>query len=309
MITFDSLIKKYADMLLEQRYSDHTQRAYHSDLEAFHAFCQEYQGVDRVSTSDIDSQTIRHYIGKLVEEQKKRTSIARRLASLKAFFKWAISNEYVTQDPTLPIAAPKLTKSLPKYLEPADISLLMDLPDLSTFIGVRDRAILELFYSTGLRISELTNLIFRQVNFDKNMIRVLGKGNKERIIPFSEIANKYLNLYLEARRSKFRRARLQGESPVFVNNSNAKITARQVRYRVTGYLNQISEQDHISPHTLRHTFATHLMNNGADLTAVKDLLGHASLSTTQIYTHINTEQMKQVYRQAHPRANSDSERR
>ena len=309
MILLESLIKQYTDMLMEQRYSRHTQRAYHADLEAFNEFCQEYQGVDLVNAPDIDSQTIRHFIGKLVEEQKKRTSIARKLASLKAFYKWAIGNEHIAQDPTVTISAPKLSKSLPKYLESGDISLLMNLPDLSTFLGARDRAILELFYSTGLRISELTHLIFRQLNIDNKLIKVLGKGNKERIIPFSEIANKYLNVYLEARRSRFQPVRFEGESPVFVNNRNAKITTRQIRYRVTGYLEQISEQDHISPHTLRHTFATHLMNNGADLTAVKDLLGHASLSTTQIYTHINTEQMKQVYRQAHPRANSDSKRR
>jgi tyrosine recombinase XerC len=309
MITLNSLIEKYAGMLQEQQYSRHTQRAYHSDLEAFDEFCQDYQGVDEVNVADIDSQTIRHFIGKLVEEQKERSSIARKLASLKAFYKWAIGSEHIIQDPTLTISAPKLSRSLPKYLEPDVISRLMDLPDLDTFVGVRDRAILELFYSTGLRISELTDLTFRQLNRDKKLIRVLGKGNKERLIPFSEIANKYLNLYFEVRRSKFHPDRFEGESPVFVSNRNAKITTRQVRYRVTKYLEQISEQDHISPHTLRHTFATHLMNNGADLTAVKDLLGHASLSTTQIYTHINTEQMKQVYRQAHPRASSDSERR
>ncbi len=304
-MTLLTLIRDYLEMLEIQRYASHTIRAYQADLGEFHTFCLEYYGENSIQTESIDSLTIRHYIGKLVEDNKQRSTIARKIAAIKSFYSWAIKKQLVERDPTISISSPKLRKPLPKYLETDEVSQLMEQPDIKTFIGSRDRAILELFYSTGLRISELSNLSFKQLNLQRQLLRVFGKGTKERVVPFSDVAKKYIEQYLECRRTEFGVRTFMNDEPLFISNRNRKITERQVRNRVKHYLEQVSEQEHISPHTLRHSFATHLMNNGADLNAVKDLLGHTSLSTTQVYTHINTEKMKKVYQQAHPRANSD----
>ncbi|HKJ68561.1 MAG TPA: tyrosine-type recombinase/integrase, partial [bacterium] len=205
-------------------------------------------------------------------------------------------------NPALTIQAPKLKKNLPRYLDYPELAQVMQLPDSETFTGIRDRAVLELFYSTGVRIQELVDLNIGSLNQPQLLVRIMGKGSKERVLPYSEIARKYLASYLDYRREKFHIQKYAAAMPLFVNNRNQTISARQIRKRVTGYLNQVSEQDHLSPHVIRHSFATHLLNNGADLQAVRELLGHASLSTTQIYTHVSINKMKEVYRQAHPRA-------
>lgn len=302
MIELYPSIMDFAESLEEQNYSGNTVRAYIQDLSQFHVFCQEYYALDIVPLKRIDRQTIQHFLGKLIEDGKNRSSIARKLAALKSFSQWTLHKKFITKDPTVTISAPKLDKTLPEYLSRNEISKLMETPDISTFVGCRDRAILELFYSAGLRIQELCSLTFNQVDFSNQLLRVKGKGNKERIVPFSEVAKKYVLQYMEFRKSQFQIKKYPGHSPLFVTIQNRLITTRQIRNRVTFYMKQVSEKAHISPHTLRHTFATHLLNNGADITAVKDLLGHSSLSTTQIYTHVNINQIKQIYRQAHPRS-------
>jgi len=302
MNSLESHINEFLETLADKRYSEHTQRAYRQDLGEFTEFCQEYFATDSVNPETIDKTTVRHFLGKLIEDELSRKTVARKLAALKSFYKWAEQSTRVAKNPTLTIPSPKVRKSLPKYLDEDEITAIMETPDLATFVGRRDRAILELFYSTGLRISELAELSLGQVNQKKLTLRVYGKGSKERVVPYSEIAQDALSDYLSARRNKFEIVQYHNEMPVFVSTRNNRISTRQVRNRVTCYLKKVSEQNHISPHTLRHSFATHLLDHGADLRAVKDLLGHESLSTTQIYTHIKVGKMKEVYQQAHPRA-------
>ncbi|MCF7805633.1 MAG: tyrosine recombinase XerC [Candidatus Marinimicrobia bacterium] len=286
----------------EKRFSPHTIRAYKEDLSQFLEFCQEYFGVDKMKQGDVDKTTVRHFLGKLVEDGISRKSIARKLAALKSMYGWAVKTDRVNKNPTVTISTPKVKKTLPKYLGETEITAIMESPDTSVFIGARDRAILELFYSTGMRISELAQLSLEQINRRKQTIRVHGKGSKERIVPYSDIADETLEHYFDKRKRKFKIRKYTNAMPVFVNNRNRQISDRQIRNRVTKYLTEVSEQNNVSPHTLRHSFATHLLDHGADLRAVKDLLGHESLSTTQIYTHVKVGKMKEVYKQAHPRA-------
>ncbi len=302
MTILQELITEFLQALERKNYSPNTLRAYSQDLEKFRAFCREYDAVETVNAQLIDRLTLRHFLGKCLEDGERRTSITRRLATLKVFFKWAFQDGYLPKNPALTIQPPKLEKKLPRYLDYPELAQVMQLPDQETLAGARDRAVLELFYSTGIRIQELVDLAVGSLNQRQLIVRITGKGNKERILPYSEIAQTYIARYLDYRREKFHITRYAANMPLFVNNRNQKISVRQVRKRVTAYLNQVSEQEHLSPHVLRHSFATHLLSNGADLQAVRELLGHASLSTTQIYTHVSVRKMKEVYRQAHPRA-------
>jgi len=302
MNSLDELIQLFLKHTADQNYSPHTIRAYTHDLQEFLEFCREYEAMDAVPTDVIDKTTVRHFLGKLIEEGLRRTTVVRRLATLKSMYAYAVRQGISERNPTLAIPTPKTPQKLPAYLDEPEIQRLMNLPPTDTFIGARDRAILELFYSTGLRISELTALTFEQLNHNKMLLRVSGKGSKERIVPYSEIAGDSLDHYLQLRKSEFHISRFTSEMPVFVNNTNRRISARQVRNRVTYYLKRTSEQNNLSPHTLRHSFATHLLDRGADLRAVKDLLGHENLSTTQIYTHVKIGKMKAIYDQAHPRS-------
>jgi len=303
----EDIVPRFLSALEQQHYSGHTLRAYEQDLTKFTAFCRAYDGVDQVLLANIDKVTIRHFLGKCLEDGESRSSMARRVSTIKTLYKWAFERGYLTKNPALNIRAPKIPDKLPSYLSEQEIAAVMDCPDPETFVGVRDRAILELFYSTGLRIQELASLDFGNADPQQLTIRVTGKGSKDRVVPYSELAQKYLDRYLEFRRKQFEIARYHPDTPVFVSNRNRRISVRQIRNRVTGYLRQVSEQEHLSPHLLRHSFATHLLNHGADLRAVKDLLGHENLSTTQIYTHVNMNKMKEVYKQAHPRAESASQ--
>lgn len=301
-MNLSKLIHAFLEDIRRQNYSAHTFRAYSGDLRSFLDFCREYEAKDSIPLDIIDKTTVRHFLGKLVEDGLERTTVARRLSSVKSMFNFAQREEITSRNPTLAIPTPKTKKTLPKYLDETEVTRLMELPDTETLIGARDRALLELFYSTGARISELVALRMRQINRNKQVIRLVGKGSKDRIIPYSNIAEKWLDHYLTLRKRKYGLQEIDRDEPVFVNRSNRQISVRQVRNRVTMYLKEVSEQAHISPHTLRHSFATHMLNRGADLRAVKDLLGHESLSTTQIYTHVQTDRMKSIYNQAHPRA-------
>ncbi len=305
MTILEDLIHQYLQSLQTQNYSRNTLRAYEQDLHQFLEFCCEYEGVDHVDIDVIDKLTIRHFLGMLLEHHQSRKTAGRRLAAIKSFYKWALRKDLVTKNPALAIPLPKEQKRLPAYLDPDEIAAMMDLPETDTFIGIRDRALLELLYSTGLRISELASLTFGQINQRQQTVRVLGKGSKERVVPYSDIAQHWLEAYLKKRMSLVKQTKPQNDAPIFISTRKTALSVRQIRNRVTKFLSAVSEQSHLSPHTLRHSFATHLLDNGADLRAVKDLLGHENLSTTQIYTHVEVNRMKAVYQQAHPRANRD----
>lgn len=289
---FNSYLEK------ERRYSIHTCVAYIHDLHRFNDFLMEYAGTSDISAESIDKQAIRHFLGKEFEERFSSKTVGRRLASIKSFFKYLIKAEVLNNNPALYVKTPKTSKPLPNFIDEKMIDELMNAPPRNTITGLRDRAILELFYSTGIRLSELININFRNIDFNNNLIRVVGKGNKERLIPFGNRAMKAIENYLEKSGRSLKTADI--DTPLFVNSKGERISQRTVQRSVNMYLRLVAEGEHLGPHTLRHSFATHLLDRGADLRAVKDLLGHSSLSSTQIYTHVQPERMKKIYKKAHP---------
>ncbi len=282
----------------ERNYSAHTLKSYDHDLTRFLTFMKEYLGSDHIDLSTVDKQTIRHFLGHEFEAGFSSRTVARRLAALKSLYKYLLRSENVNQNPTLGIKSPRLPKSLPNYIPGKLIDDLMDAPATDNIRGLRDRAVLELFYSTGMRLSELVGLNHGDVDCDKMMVKVTGKGNKQRLIPFGRQAKNSLELYLRERGKK---TELNNNSePLFIGNMNRRISVRTIQHNVRNYLLKVGEGKNLGPHTLRHTFATHLLDKGADIRSVKDLLGHSSLSSTQVYTHLQPDRMRKIYRQAHP---------
>ncbi|MBU1873388.1 tyrosine recombinase XerC [bacterium] len=295
----DDLIQQFINYLKQERgYSKHTIEAYDRDMHQFAAFYSEYTNVVPMDVRTVNKLGVRHYLGMLSESGLAMTSITRKLASLKAFFKFHVRQGTITANPVALVKSPKTTKKLPIVLSEEQIAqLISEIPD-DEFVPVRNKAILELFYSTGIRLGELIGLNLGDVLFYQMTIRVFGKGAKERFVPFGKKAEQAVQRYLHRRRQDFGRVNL--EDALFISNRNRRISRPTVQKMVTRLLQTISGQKHLSPHVLRHSFASHLLDRGADLNAVKDLLGHNSLSTTQLYTHIRIEKMKEVYRQAHP---------
>lgn len=295
----DKLIRQFVDYLRQERaYSEHTIEAYARDLQQFAAFYTEYANQVPLDVRQINRIGVRHYLGMLAEAGLAMSSITRKLASLKAFFKYHVRVGSLSVNPVALVKSPKTDKKLPTTLSEEQIARLIDEIPGDGFVPVRDKAILELFYSTGVRLSELLNSNFGDVNFNGLTIRVFGKGAKERILPFGKRAAQAIQEYLKIRRREFGQVSLQ--DALFISKRNRRIARPTVQKMVSRMLKTISDQKHLSPHVLRHSFASHLLDRGADLNAVKDLLGHTSLSTTQLYTHIRIEKMKEVYKQAHP---------
>jgi len=296
-------LKKYIDefseyLEYEKGYSKHTITSYTYDLNRFNSFLIEYIGKDELSINGIDKDSIKHFLGMEFEEGISAKTVSRRLASIKSFYNYLISIEAVEDNPAFCVKTPKTSKTLPNYIDVKIIDALMTAPPANTIIGLRDRAILELFYSTGIRLSELVNLNFGNIDRTKSVIKVLGKGNSERIVPIGHRAISTVENYIKKTGRSLKTA--DNGTPVFVNSRSERISQRTVQRRVNMYLRLVTEGEHLGPHTLRHSFATHLLERGADLRAVKELLGHSSLSTTQIYTHIQPERMKKIYKKAHP---------
>jgi integrase/recombinase XerC len=284
----------------ERRYSPATVKAYRRDLQDFLLFIRDYDPHRAEHAGAIDRQTVRHFLGYLRERKLAARTAARKLAALKSFFGYLHRNGEVDADPTADLRTPRYPKILPEFLKEEQAIRLMDVPAEHTLIGLRDRGILELFYATGIRLAELTALTLGDVSFTQETVRVKGKGNKERVVTFGSAAAEALGRYLDARRQTGEP--IAGNSPLFLGRPGKSISPRAVQYRVGLYLRQVAEAKHLSPHLLRHSVATHLLDRGADLMAVKDMLGHASLSSTQVYTHVELERMRKVYAQAHPHA-------
>lgn len=288
----------------EKRASEHTIKAYQSDISKFFIFLNEHYDLD-VATCNIhqlESEHIKNWIFFLIEkDQNSSKSINRKISSLKAFFKFNLKSEIIKDDPTKPILSQKVSKRVPKFVEMDDMNKLftMDLFE-DNFEGWRDRAILELFYATGMRLSELLHLTRSDFDLYSQNVKVLGKRNKERIIPFGNQAKKTIEKYFSVFEQKF--GEMSQKSCIFVTLKNNKLNPKSVYRIVRRYLDMITTIDKRSPHIIRHTFATHLLNNGADINAIKEILGHSSLAATQIYTHNTIDKLKSIYQQAHPRA-------
>jgi len=279
----------------EKGFSNHTIKSYKNDISKFLNFLLERN----IELKEVSKIEIRDFLADQYDLGLSKKTIARRLASIKSLFKFLFNSSFVTKNPTLFLSTPKMSKKLPDFIDEKMINELMNQPDIGSEKGLRDKAVLELFYSTGMRLSELINLNISSVDDKNNLIRVTGKGSKERLIPFGKRAKFSIENYLNKRALSLSSS--NNEVPLFVNDKNERVPRRTIQRRISNYIKMIASGKRLGPHTLRHTFATHLMDRGADIRAVGDLLGHSSLSSTQVYTHVKPERMKEVYKQSHPR--------
>ena len=290
----DAAIDAFLDALwMERGLSDNTLKAYRNDLAAFERWRRQHGG----TLLDTGSGDIHRYLAG--QGQRSARSTARRLSSLRRFFQYQLREGRLRQDPTEGVAAPRLGRPLPKSLTEAEVEQLLRAPDTGTVLGLRDRAMLEVLYATGLRVSELVGLRLEQVNLRQGVVRVTGKGNKERLVPLGEEAVDWLQRYLrEARAALYPGA---PDASLFPSRRGRPQTRQTFWYAIKRYAVLAGIRKPLSPHVLRHAFATHLLNHGADLRVVQMLLGHSDISTTQIYTHIARERLKELHAQHHPR--------
>jgi integrase/recombinase XerC len=292
----------------ERNLSEHTLRNYQSDLEQFHAFLAPVATGNgkraEPELSAIDHITVREWLATLHATQKQKSSIARKLAALRTFFQFLVREGLLEMNPAKLVSTPRLEKKLPKHLSIEEAVKFVEMPGLDTVLGKRDRAMLELMYATGVRVAELTKLNVGHVDYKNRLIRVTGKRRKERIVPFGEPALAALLVYLEVRESLLDVAPVSEREPeaLFLNYQGTRITTRSVGRMVEKYIRLCAGRYDISPHALRHSFATHLLDSGADLRDIQELLGHARLSSTQIYTHVSMEKLIAVYDKSHPKA-------
>jgi len=331
----NAIVQQFLNHLkFEKRFSEHTAKCYGADLSQFGEFLigasdsgtlaveptsltQQQTGpatavatetvpkVDQLLLS-VQTSDVRVYLAFLNEKQYSKATIARKLATLRSFYKFLVKTSRLSSNPVTAVRTPKQDKKLPRFLEYEEVKRLLETPPMNTWLGARDRAILETLYSTGIRVSELVALNMDDIDFLGEIIHVRGKGKKERISPISSSALQVIQHYME-----FRNKRAQSNSNfdskvLFVNKHGRRLSTRSVRRKMDKYLKMAGLDSCISPHTLRHSFATHMLNNGADLRSVQELLGHQSLSTTQIYTHLTTKKLKEVYDSAHPREEPDN---
>jgi integrase/recombinase XerC len=331
----NKLIDEFLNYLrFERHFSPHTAKCYAADLHQFCGFLAEGSGgaveppgstssfdlssgggvatavapapsaaatLNAVDLVVVSTEDVQRFLTFLRSQEYSKSTTARKLATLRSFYKFCLKRGYVKGNPLSTIRTPKQDKRLPKYLEEQDVRKLLETPDVGTMLGCRDRAMLETMYSTGVRVSELVDLNLADVDFVGEALHIRGKGKKERMTPISPTALAWIRRYMELRRADPRAASFNQEA-VFVNKHGQRLSTRSVRRKLDKYLAICGLDPTISPHTLRHSFATHMLNRGADLRAVQELLGHQSLSTTQIYTHVTAARMKQAYDQAHPRA-------
>lgn len=287
-------------IIAEKNFSQHTAKAYCSDILSFLVW------LDEQSCENVTFEKIREYLHFIQKFNYKKTTISRKIASLRTFYKYLYRERKVDSNPAMSLNNPKKSKTLPKFLTVDEVEKILNNIKIETPAGYRNRTILELLWATGMRISELSGLNFGDLNLEQNEIRVFGKGSKERIILVSDRAKSYLERYIESARSLVASGYNIGEpdenSPVFINNTGYRLQPATVRKVINSTTDKIELPKHVTPHMFRHSFATYLIENGADLRIVQELLGHASISNTQIYTHISSKHLKEVYEQTHPRA-------
>jgi len=316
----------------EKRFSEHTAKCYEADLSQFgeyligasesgpssdehislsHNKSPETGVATAVATHtdvkvdqlllSVETAAVRAYLTFLNEKEYSKATIARKLATLRSFYKFLVRRNQLDSNPVAAVRTPKQDKKLPMFLEYEDVKRLLDTPPMNNWLGARDRAILETLYSTGIRVSELVALNMDDIDFLGEVVHIRGKGKKERIAPISSSALQVIQHYMEYRNKRAQSSRNFDAKVLFVNKHGRRLSTRSVRRKMDKYLKMAGLDPAISPHTLRHSFATHMLNNGADLRSVQELLGHQSLSTTQVYTHLTTKKLKEVYDNAHPR--------
>lgn len=301
----DSKSKQYLEdfrsyLIVEKNFSKHTAKAYYSDILGYLLWLSD------TSCIDVNFSKVREYLHFIQKFDYKKTTIARKIASIRTFYKYLYREKLVETNPAINLNSPKRPKSLPKFLSTDEIDQILNGVKIDTPAGYRNRAILELLWATGMRVSELSGLNFGSLNLDNNEITVFGKGAKERIVLVSDRAKTYLQRYLDSARALiakgFRLEPITETTPVFINNTGYRLQDKTIRNVINDTVNSVELPKKVTPHMFRHSFATRLIENGADLRVVQELLGHASISNTQIYTHVSTQRLKDVYNETHPRA-------
>ena len=286
------LIDSYIEELVRRRFSDFTVKSYRTDLEEFSNFLEKK---GKVKFSEIDKKDIRGFMGELLSYGYKKSSVSRKLSAIKSFCKFLERNKILKGNPSVSVKTPKTEKRVPSFLSEEEVRKMLESYSCQKELDIRNKAILELLYATGIRVSELSNLDLSAVDMKSRLLRVYGKGKKERIIPVARAAFVALNKYISE-------ARGYRDGALFLSKSGKRLGQRDIQRIVKKAIVKVATLNQMSPHTMRHTFATHLLNRGANLRAVQELLGHESLSTTQIYTHVSIEKLKEEYKRAHPRA-------
>ncbi|MCK9329330.1 MAG: tyrosine-type recombinase/integrase [Candidatus Cloacimonetes bacterium] len=292
-------IEEFKVYLQSQNCAKNTILAYLSDINDFHIYLIKE---NRDNIHSIDKEIIRAYLIFLMENHISNRSISRKVSSIKVFCKFLLINDYLSINPAKYVKTPKYSKKLPVFFSVEEIFELCDLPVSDNKFGIRDKALFEMFYSSGLRISEVADISIKDIDFKQNLITVIGKGSKKRVVPITISCIEKLNNYLKIRDS----FSPEDTEILFVSKSGKQLDRNQLYAIMKKYINQISSKSGYSPHTIRHTFASHLLQNGADLLSIKEMLGHSNLSTTEIYTHINPENVRSEYLRGHPRAKNES---
>lgn len=288
------IIKFLKYLKIEKNYSDNTYKNYEKDLLEY----QEYLNKENIDITKTNYKLVRKYLTYMFDKNYSKKTISRHISTLRSFYKYLKEEKIIKNNPMLLISNPKLDKKLPNFLYYDELEILLNIPDKENILGLRDSLILELLYSTGVRVSELVNIKMKDINFNEKRILILGKGNKERYVLYGNTLQELLELYLKNSREVLNK----NSEYLILNKNGEKITDRGIRLIINKILKKGELDYHVSPHTLRHTFATHMLENGADLKSVQELLGHSSMSTTQIYTHITNERLRNVYLKTHPRA-------
>ena len=287
-------LSEYLEYLKYQKnYSDETIHSYSIDIEEF----LDYINSECINICEVGYDVVKAWLIHLDEKKNKSTTVSRKISSLRGFYKYLINNKVMNSNPFSLVSLPKKERHLPRFFYYNELEEMFQVPKLNTVLGQRDRLLLEMLYATGVRVSELVNIKVSDINGEE--IKVLGKGNKERIVEFGDYAESILELYLN---EGYKSLNVKKSEYLFLNNRGGKLTTRGVRYILDNIINKTTIDKKISPHMLRHTFATHLLNEGCDLLTVQELLGHESLTATSIYTHITNDRLKEVYFKCHPRA-------
>lgn len=294
-------LEKYFKYLKSAGLSDNTIKAYKTDLLQFYQYLKRYFPKGPILT-DLKKKYIRDFFKDLYQNNVTSRTLSRKTTTIKSYFKYCTINKLIKINLALNLKTPKIKKDLPKFFTNTEMEKLLNLPDLTSKFGVRNRAILELMYSCGLRISEVSNIIFSDLDSQLKIIKIIGKGNKKRLLPIGKESKKYLKNYLKIRNLFVEK---KDNNILFLSKSGKKLSPDEIREILQKYIFLIAKSSGYSPHSIRHSFATHLLSAGADLRAVQEMLGHTNLSTTQIYTHLSIKEIKEIYKEKHPRSSKN----